>query len=332
MSRYAEVHKNPQGPGDARPNAIQIIEDEGVKGKLEGKVIVITGCSSGIGIETARALSLTGARLYLTARDLNKGRTALEGILEHGRVELIEMDNLSFESVRKAAAEVLSKTNNQVNLLVANAGIMALPSLEYTVDGHEKQFGVNHLAHFLFFQLLKPALLASASPELSSRVVMLSSSGHNMAGINESDNYNYQKGEYSDIPAYGQSKTANIYMSNAIERKYGSKGLHSTSVHPGVIHTGLSQHMDPDILAAMGTEPDLGLSMKSVEQGAATTVWAAIGKEWENKGGQFLSDVNTTTLTNTDKFWKMGHAAWAYDAEKENRLWEDSLKIVGVQE
>ncbi|KAM0511843.1 hypothetical protein ACHAPE_009519 [Trichoderma viride] len=99
MSRYAEAHSNPAGPGDGRPTARQIIKDEAVEGKLSGKVIVVTGTSSGIGIETARALALTGAMLLLTARDLNKAKSALDGILEPERVELVEMDNTSLSSV-----------------------------------------------------------------------------------------------------------------------------------------------------------------------------------------------------------------------------------------
>ena len=121
MSRYAEAHANPAGPGDARPTALQIIKDEGVEGKLAGKVIVITGTSSGIGIETARVLKLTGAKLLLTARNLEKAKTALDGILEPGRVELVEMDNTSLESVRRAAKDILEKSNNQVNILINNA-------------------------------------------------------------------------------------------------------------------------------------------------------------------------------------------------------------------
>jgi NAD(P)-dependent dehydrogenase (short-subunit alcohol dehydrogenase family) len=283
MSRYAEAHLDPTGPGDARPTALQIIKDEGVEGKLAGKVIVITGTSSGIGIETARALSLTRARLLLTARDLNKAKSALEGILEPGRVELVQMDNTSLSSVRAAANAILQKSNNQVNVLVNNAGIMALPNLEYTKDGFEMQFGVNHLAHFLLFELLKPALLASADPEFSSRVVNLSSSAHYVASINESGNYNFEKTQYNDWVSYGQSKTANIYMANEIERRYGSRGLHATSVHPGMIATALMQYMDPAMVGEWQKDEKAYKKIKSPEQGAATTVWAAIGHEWENK-------------------------------------------------
>ncbi|KAH8589533.1 hypothetical protein B0O99DRAFT_599820 [Bisporella sp. PMI_857] len=331
MSRYTEAHLNTAGPGDARPTAFQIIKDEGVEGQLVGKVIVITGTSSGIGIETARALSLTGAKLFLTARDLNKAKTALDGILEPGRVELVEMDNNSLVSVRSAAKDILQRSNNQVHILVNNAGIMALPKLEYTADGFEKQFGVNHLAHFLLFELLKPALLASASPEFSSRVVNLSSSAHHVASINESGNYNFEKTNYNDWVSYGQAKTANIYMANQIERQYGPRGLHATSVHPGMIGTGLMQHIDPALLEAWKQDKSAYMAMKSPEQGAATTVWAAIGKEWEKKGGEYLADCGTTTRGNDNhEIGGVGFAGHAYNPENEARLWKDSLKLVGL--
>lgn len=332
MSRYAEAHANLAGPGDARPTALQIIKDEGAEGKLAGKVIVITGTSSGIGIETARALSLTGAQLFLTARNLEKAKTALGTILGSGRAELIEMDNTSLSSVRGAAEAIVQKSNGQVNILINNAGIMAIPKLEYTKDSFEMQFGVNHLSHFLLFQLLKPALLASASPELRSRVVNLSSSAHNVAPINESGNYNFEKGGYNDWVSYGQSKTANIYMANEIERRYGSQGLHATSVHPGVIFTGLMQHLDPAMTGEMQKNDALTKSMKSPEQGAATTVWAAVGQEWENRGGEYLADCGRTSPASPkgDSITVEGYAAYAYNPEGQARLWRDSLKMVGL--
>lgn len=125
MSPYAAAHVNPQGPGDARPTALQIIKDEGLEGKLVGKIIVITGTSSGLGIETVRALSTTRATLFPTARNLDKAKTALEDIFEPSRMHLIEMDQGSLNSVRAAAAQILSKTD-KINILINNAGIMAV--------------------------------------------------------------------------------------------------------------------------------------------------------------------------------------------------------------
>lgn len=328
MSRYTESHVAPQGPGDARPTALQIINDEGVEGKLKDQVIVITGTSSGIGIETARALAATGATLFLTARDVSKAQAALAGIFDASRMEIIEMDQVSLSSVRVAAAAILAKTS-KIHMLVNNAGIMAIPDLRLTADGHELQFGTNHLSHFLFYKLLEPALLAAASPELPSRVVSLASSAHNVCGINDSDNYNFQKSDYNPFVAYGQSKTSNIYLANEIERRYGSRHLHSTSVHPGIISTGLTQHMGPE--AFKGLE-HLYPIMKSVEQGAATSVWAAVGEAWKHEGGKYLSDCAVTKpyVEGEDKFTSNGYAPHAYDVETAERLWNDSLKLVGL--
>ncbi|KAF4951803.1 hypothetical protein FSARC_12808 [Fusarium sarcochroum] len=328
MSPYAAAHVNPKGPGDARPTALQIIKDEGVEGKLQGEVIVITGTSSGIGIESARALAATGATLYLTARDLTKAQSALAGIFEPSRMELVQMDQGSFASVRAAASTILAKTS-KIHLLVNNAGIMAIPDRQLTADGHELQFGTNHLSHFLFFKLLEPALLAAASPGLPARVVTLSSSAHNYHGLNNADNYDFQKGDYDARVAYGQSKTANIYMANEIERRYGSHHLHATSVHPGLIQTGLAQHMPPEAFEGMERWYP---SLKSIEQGAATSVWAAIGKAWEHDGGKYLVNcaVAEPFVDGDDKFMALGYAPYAYDEEEAKRLWRDSLKLVGL--
>jgi NAD(P)-dependent dehydrogenase (short-subunit alcohol dehydrogenase family) len=330
MSRYAVAHIKPEGPGDARPTALQIIQDEGAEGTLQGQVIVITGTSSGIGVETVRALAATGATLYLTARDLDKAKSALDGIFDPSRMELFQMDQASLSSVRDAATAILNKTS-KIHALINNAGIMAIPDLRFTVDGHELQFGTNHLSHFLLFMLLKPALLAAASPGLPSRVINLSSSSHNVHGINDADDYDFQRGDYDPNVAYGQSKTANIYMANEIERRYGAQHLHATSVHPGIIPTGLTRHMPPD--AFKGMEHVMPM-MKSVEQGAATTVWAAVGKEWEHQGGKYLVDcaVAKPSKGGEDKILTPTYAAWAYDAEKAARLWRDSLKLVGLED
>ncbi|OAL45719.1 WW domain-containing oxidoreductase [Pyrenochaeta sp. DS3sAY3a] len=330
MSRYAEAHAKPNGPGDARPTALQIIKDEGVEGLLKGEVIVITGTSSGIGIETTRALASTGATLFLTARDVSKAESALAGIFEPSRMEIVEMDQASLSSVRAAAAAILAKTS-KIHLLVNNAGIMAIPDLRLTADGYELQFGTNHLSHFLLYKLLEPALLAAASPELPSRVVNVSSSTHNVNGINPSDNYNFEKGGYDPTVAYAQSKTANIYMANEIERRYGSRHLHATSLHPGIIQTGLTKHMPPDAFKGMEF---LFPTMKSPEQGAATTVWAAVGKAWEHEGGKYLADCTVAEpyVEGENKIVAPGYSPHAYEVAPAKRLWSDSLKLVGLPE
>lgn len=233
MSRYAEAHKQPKGPGDARPTAMQIVEDEGLVGKLSDKVFLVTGVSSGIGIETMRALYATGGHVFGTVRNVEKGQKAVDDVKSRtksgGKITLIEMDNESLASVR-AAAESFLKQSKQLNILVNNAGVMATPEGK-TKDGFETQFGVNHLAHFLLFQLLKPTLLASSSAEFPSRVVSVSSFGHRYGPVRFHD-YNFtEKDSYDPNLSYGQSKTTNIWLANEIEvRKIQTKSVQNTNL------------------------------------------------------------------------------------------------------
>lgn len=333
MSRYAAAHTNPKGAGDARPTALQIIADEGVGAKLTGKVMVITGAASGIGLETARALSTTGATLYLTARDLAKAETALAGILEPGSVELVEMDNTSFASVRTGAADILARSKGKINILINNAGVMGVQELTLTGDGHEMHFATNHLSHFLLFQLLKPALLASSTPDFHSRVVNVGSSTHRMSRLNASDNYSFEKGGYDHGSAYATSKLANTYMANELDRRYGQRGLHATSVHPGGIVTNIIRHMGPGFKEGFMSVESITRVLKDPSQGAATTVLAAVGKEWEDRGGVYLEDCGESKPGEDFSHpLGVGYAPHAYDAEEEARLWKDSLKIVGIQD
>ncbi|KAJ4296808.1 hypothetical protein N0V90_006856 [Kalmusia sp. IMI 367209] len=326
FTRYAAVHKKPQGPGDDRPAALQIVKDNDLEGKLAGKVVLVTGCSSGIGIETARAMKATGAHVYATARDLEKGKRALAGILEPGKLDLELLDLNSLTSVRTFAKSFLEKTGNKLNILINNAGIMAIPE-EKTEDGFEKQFGTNHLAHFLLFQLLKPALLSSSTPELHSRVVSVSSMGHRYHDI-DLDNIMLEGGAYEPNRAYAHSKIGNIYLANEIERRYGSRGLHAYSLHPGGIWTGLQAHLDT---SAWRANPDVNAYMKNEAQGAATSVWAAVAKVWEGKGGKYLDDCQIAPpLPEGAGLFNSGYEKWAYDEERAKKLWAMSNKFVGL--
>ncbi|KAI9045457.1 putative short-chain dehydrogenase/reductase [Aspergillus affinis] len=332
-SPYADAHVDPQGAGDARPTALQIIQNESMESKLDGKVIVLTGATSGIGLETARALSATGATLFLPARDLGKAQRTLSTILEPGRVSLVEMDVNSFASIRVAAAEILSASQNQVNILINNAAVMGIQERQMTEDGHETHFMTNYLGPFLLFQLLKPALLASASLDFNSRVVNVSSSAHRSCTLMDSDDYDFQKSDYSHELAYANSKLAVIYMANEIDRRYGSKGLHATSLHPGAINTEISRNMGPGFVEAIMSSPVVLKILKSPEQGAATTVLASVGKEWENKGGKYLEDCQEAKRGEDDnQVFGLGYVRQTYDLKEEERLWKDSLKLVGVSD
>ncbi|KAF2680051.1 NAD(P)-binding protein [Lentithecium fluviatile CBS 122367] len=331
FTQYAAVHQEPKGPGDARPTALQIVKDNGLEGKLNDKVVLITGCSSGIGIEAARAMKATGAHVFATARDMAKGENALFDILEPGKLDLLQLDLNSLASVRQLAATFLEKSGNKLNILITNAGVMCTP-LGKTEDGFETQMGTNHLAHFLLFQLLKPALLSSATPEFGSRVVVLSSASHRYNSINF-DNIMLD-GEYHPQRAYAQSKTANIYMANEIERRYGARGLHAVSVHPGAVLDGSSLHTHVAALTEqLKKMPGVTEHLKSRQQGAATTVWAAIGKCWEGKGGKYLEECQVGVPVKESKaIVKSGYEKWAFDEANEKRLWTLSNELVGFED
>ena len=329
-TKYEAVHRSPNGPGDSRPTALQIITDNNLEGMLTGKIIFITGCSSGIGIETARALFATGATLYLTARDIEKAEKALPDLKNSSRVHILSLDLNSFESVRACAADFLSKSQI-LNIFIANAGVMACPEGR-TNDGFEIQFGTNHLAHFLLFNLLKPTLLASATLKLPSRAILLTSIAHRYAEPNF-DDLNLD-GAYVDFIAYGASKTANLWTANEIDRRYGVKGLHAFGVHPGGIMTELTRHLSEEALANLGgSDPNLPKILKTPEQGAATTVWAATTKALEGKGGKYLEDCQISRpWTEADGQNGVGYSNWAYDKEKEAKLWKKSLELVGLND
>lgn len=346
MSRYADAHRiaNLRGPGDARPTALHVIKDEELLGKLGDKVFLITGVSSGIGIETLRALHATGAHVFGTARNMSKGQEVVDQILgeKHqggGKIDLFEMHLDDFSSVRKGATYFLEKSGGKLNSLVANAGVMATP-FGKTVDGFEQQFATNHLSHFLLFNLLKHALLASATPEYPSRYVSVTSMAHMWGTVHVGD-YNYDNTGYTPFDGYGQSKTANIWFANAIERKYGTQDLHATSVHPGGILEGsaLSRHMSKEVFEAMELDDKTKNTFKTPSQGAATQVYAAVGKEWAHKGGRYLAGlVEQKSKEETAKVEDMfdtaneGYAPWVYDEEGEERLWKDSLEMIGLKE
>ncbi|RGP74646.1 hypothetical protein FSPOR_1224 [Fusarium sporotrichioides] len=335
MSRYAAVHADHKGPGDARPTALQIVKDEDLVDKLGNKIIFITGANSGVGLETARALHATGATIYITARTSEKLEKAIDDIKSWPEAEStapvygIKLQLDSFTSVRAAARTFLEKSD-RLNLLILNAGVMANPEGR-TEDGFETQFGTNHLGHFLLFQLLKPALLAASSPSFHSRVISLTSKAHRLGSV-RFDDFNFEKEPYNPWLAYAQSKTANIYFAAELERRYGSQGVHGLAAHPGSVVTNLARHID---LSQFDYEGELGRYTKSPEQGAATTVYAALSKDLEGRGGMYLAncDKEPPMKPGADPASVVpGYASWIYNKEAEGRLWVESLGLVGIEE
>ncbi|GKT44794.1 retinol dehydrogenase 14 [Colletotrichum spaethianum] len=330
---YADLFLKPKGPGDARPTAMQVIRDNALVNKWAGKVVLVTGGTSGLGLETARALHATGADVFITARDFQKAQAVIANIAKSsagsGKLDVVEMDMNSLGSVKNAAQAFLSKSP-KLNVLVNNAGIMATPEGSKTSDGFEQQFGVNHLAHFTLTVLLLPTLLKSSTSSFNSRVVALTSSGHRYSAINW-DDVNFSQG-YNPWVAYGQSKTANIWMATYIDRVYGPRGLHANSVHPGGILTPLHQHVPAEMVEARQQDQALMDSLLSPEQGAATTTWAASAPVWEGKGGQYLCDCGQGGLAkDMMAISDPGYAPHAFDREGEERLWKLSLELAGIE-
>jgi len=333
LAPYADVHKSPEGPGDTRPTAMQIVEDEQLINRWSDKTVLITGGSSGIGVETARALHATGAHVFITARDTGKAEKVRSDILSKSPstspFEIIPMELDSLASVREGAADFLTKSKG-LNILINNAGVMASPEGK-TKDGFETQFGINHLAHFLLTKLLLHALQASSTKEFASRVVNLSSAGHHYAALTPEAlaDLAFENGKYDPWIAYGRSKSANILHANQIERLYGSDAsdtIHAFSLHPGGITTELWRHLD-------GRTPEANFSniWKSVEQGAATSVWCATAAVWEGRKGGYCEDCHQGFPDPVGhQRGDPGFAPWADDETAEKALWEISEGMVAA--
>ncbi|KPM45821.1 hypothetical protein AK830_g702 [Neonectria ditissima] len=329
---YAKQFASPAGPGDARPTALQIIRDNHLVGKWDGKVALVTGGTSGLGLETVRALLATGADVFVTARDLAKAQKVVDDILKAstsgGKLEVIEMDMNSLESVKKAAEAFLAKSS-KLNILVNNAGVMATPEGTKTNDGFEAQFGVNHLAHFALTAKLLPALLSSSTPAFNSRVVALTSAAHRYSAINWEDVNMAQN--YDPWVSYGQSKTANIWTANYIDRVYGPRGVHALAVHPGGSLTGLHQNVPPEMQAEWQKDATMMASMMTPEQGAATSTWAATAPVWEGRGGKYLSNCTVGEVAkDIASVLDPGYGPHAFDEDGEKRLWALSSELTGM--
>lgn len=298
--------------------------DDVIRGiSLAGKFAVVTGASSGLGVETARALSAAGAEVLLVARDQVKLQAVAEDLRQQKSGTQMHtqcMDLADLDSVRAAAGEILQR-HPRIHLLINNAGVMACP-LARTAQGFEMQFGTNHMGHFLFTCLLAPALLAAAP----GRVVNLSSGGHKFANFNFDDPAYFDR-EYDKWQAYGESKTANILFTVALDKRLRERGVRAFAVHPGVILTNLGRHLqqaDFELLKAR-TPPGEELVFKTVEQGAATTVWAATSAELEGRGGIYLENcqIAPPAVYGGDG----GIESYALDAAAAERLWSLSEEL-----
>jgi NAD(P)-dependent dehydrogenase (short-subunit alcohol dehydrogenase family) len=294
---------------------------------LAGRVAVITGGSGGLGAETARVLAGRGATVVIGARDLVRAeKTAAEIRASTGneRVEVGALELGSLPSVR-AFAEATGARHRAIHLLVNNAGVMACP-LARTEQGFELQLGTNHLGHFLLTGLLLPALVAGAP----ARVVCVSSSGHRFGPVDFEDPH-YERRPYDKWQAYGQSKTANIWHALELDRRLAGRGVRAFAIHPGMIVTDLGRHLSREDVAALRARASGARGRwKTVEQGAATQVWAATAPELAGRGALYLEDCHVAGPS-PDLDAPAGYAPWAYDAAAATRLWSLSESMVGAR-
>src|ERR1700759_4982166 len=264
---------------------------------LSGKTCVITGASSGLGRESARALAAAGARVILAARNadaLGEADRWIHAEVPNAKTATVQLDLTSLSSVRTAAGKICEATP-VIDILMNNAGVMFTP-FSRTQDGFEIQLGTNHLGHFEFTRLLTPQLTAAAG----ARIVILSSGGHVMGDV-DLDDPHWGPRQYDKIAAYGASKTANILHAKEADRRLGELGIRAYAVHPGTVATSLARYMSGSDFsqlrkfavansAGRGESSDGYLDFTTPEYGAATQVWAAVSPELADQGGLYVED------------------------------------------
>jgi len=310
--------------------------DEVLSGvNLQGKRILVTGVSAGLGIETARALAVHGADVVGAARDLKKAEAATaqvrrDAAANAGSFELVGLDLASLKSVRQCGDELLAK-GQFFDVVIANAGVMATP-FGHTADGFETQFGTNHLGHFVLVNRIAPLL------RKGSRLINLSSAGHRFSNV-ELDDPNFERTPYEPFVAYGRSKTANILFAVAFDRRNHGRGVRAAAVHPGVIETELARHVDPARLQALIEQiskeraaEGKAFQLKTVPQGAATSVWAAVVAATEEIGGKYCENchvgevvADSAAISGVSE----GVRGYALDPNNAEALWKKSEEMVG---
>jgi NAD(P)-dependent dehydrogenase (short-subunit alcohol dehydrogenase family) len=302
---------------------------------LRGKRILVTGVSAGIGVETARSLAAHGASVVGAARDLEKARVATEQLRKDaangGRCELVELDLASLKSVRACADQLLAN-GEPFDVIIANAGVMATP-FGHTADGFEMQFGTNHLGHFVLVNRIAKQLRPGG------RLINLSSAGHRFSNADLEDP-NFERTPYEPFVAYGRSKTANILFAVAFDKRHHDRGVRAAAVHPGVIQTELARHMDHSHLESMLAQMNRQLAAegkgpfrwKSVPQGAATSVWAAVVAPADEIGGRYCENCHVGEIVPdhvTISGISEGVRGYALDLKNAEALWKKSEELVG---
>ncbi|HEY8996426.1 MAG TPA: SDR family NAD(P)-dependent oxidoreductase [Edaphobacter sp.] len=301
---------------------------------LKGKRFLVTGASAGLGVETSRALVAHGADVVGAVRDLKKGEAATAEVRKAaetsgGSFSLIELDLSDLASVR-AAADKLNAKGETFDVIIANAGVMATP-FGKTKDGFETQFGTNHLGHFVFANRIAKLIKDGG------RLVNLSSAGHRYSDV-VLDDINFEKSEYQPFIAYGRSKTANILFSVGFDARHKARGVRATAVHPGGIRTELGRHMSEDQFNGLlenlkKQREEAGLppfEFKTIPQGSATSVWAAVVAPADAVGAHYCEDCHVAKMVAPNEN-VMGGGVYSYALDPANAeaLWKKSEELVG---
>lgn len=288
---------------------------------LAGKLAIVTGGHSGLGLETTRALAGAGARVLVLARNPEAARKALEGV---PNAEVDQLDLADQASVRACAGRFVA-SGRQADIVICNAAVMANPETRVG-NGWESQFGTNHLGHYALVNLLWPAIAPGA------RVVALSSMGHHYCAMRW-DDVQFDTG-YDKWLAYGQSKTAIALFAKQLDALGQAKGVRAFSVHPGKIYTPLQRHMDMAEMKALGWFDDQGNlvdpTFKTVPQGAATTVWAATSPLLQGRGGLYCEDCDVAVRDDSPQPTESGVRSYAIDPAQAQRLWNLSAQLTGI--
>jgi len=298
----SQQHPIPSGLG-AQTTAREAIGER----RLDGKTAIVTGGYAGIGVETTRVLAAAGARVIVPARDRAKAEKSIGGI---ANVTIAEMD-LGVPSTIDAFAA--RSGDGPVHLLINNAGIMAAP-LSRDARGLESQLAVNHVGHFQLFVRLVPALQRANG----ARVLALSSRGH-MRSAFDFEDPGFEHRPYDKMVAYGQSKTANVLFAVELDRRYRGDGIRAFALHPGaILETDLARHYDPQELEAVVERARRIGSFKTIEQGAATTIFCATSPLLDGRGGLYCENCDIAEVTTEGD---TGVRPYAVDAEVAKRLW-----------
>ncbi|MEC0264864.1 oxidoreductase [Paenibacillus anseongense] len=295
---------------------------------LTGKIIVVTGGYSGIGLETVRAFHSAGAKVIVPARDINKAKAALAEMPD----VLIEVMDLLHPASIDAFADRFLRHFDKLHILVNNAGVMAAP-LARDERGNESQFAANHLGHFQLTVRLWPALVRAEG----ARVVALSSYGY-IRGEVDFDDPHFEHREYHPWAAYGQAKSANALFAVALDSIGQRQGVRAFSVHPGCIATDLQRHLSQTELDAVKLfdengkpiiDPE-GADRKTPQQGAATSVWCATSPRLEGLGGVYCVNCEIAPLLpNDESMERFGVRPRAIDPVAAGRLWQLSEQLTG---